>query len=96
MKNIVLVAFIALMTGCATQTYNLAGGAASEVPTKQVSQSFFVEGIGQHKNINAAQICGGVDKVIKVETKAEVTDVLLGIVTLGIYTPRTAKVYCKT
>lgn len=98
MKSITLVAAIVLMTGCATQTYTMSGDttdAAPKQPTKEISQTFWVEGIGQQKVLDAAQVCGGADKVIKVESKETFLDGLYGVLTLGIYTPRTAKVYCK-
>lgn len=98
MKTLTLVVVVALMTGCATQTYTMSGdtaGATPQQPSKEVSQTFWVEGIGQNKTLNAAEVCGGADKVIKVESKQTFVNGLLGFVTLGIYTPRTAKVYCK-
>lgn len=59
------------------------------------SQAFFVSGIGQKQTVNAARICGGLDKVIKVEVEQTFLDILLGQVTFGIYTPRSARVYCS-
>jgi len=42
-----------------------------------------------------ANICGGADKVAKVQSKLEPKDLFFGIITLGIYTPHTANVYCQ-
>ena len=70
--------------------------AAGEVPTTQVSHHFFIAGLGQEKVLDAAEICGGVDKVVKVESQLTFINGLLGLITLGIYTPRDAKIYCKT
>ena len=90
-----VLCFVALlMGGCAAQTFNI-NGADGEVPTTQTSQTFFVSGIAQEKVMDAAQICGGADKVVKVEAQQTFLNGLLGFVTLGIYTPRDAKVYCK-
>ena len=83
-----------LATGCATQT-GLIKKNAPATPTYTESQSFFVSGIGQEKTIDAAKICGGADKVAQVQSKLEPKDLFLGIITLGIYTPHTAKVYCQ-
>ena len=93
MKNIVLIGAI-LLSGCAAQTFNI-NGANGEVPTSQTSQHFFIAGIGQEKILDAAEICGGVDKVVKVEAQLTFINGLLGLITLGIYTPRDAKIYCK-
>ncbi len=93
--KIISVISIILLSGCAAQTFNI-NGAAGEVPTTQVSHHFFIAGIGQEKVLDAAEICGGVDKVVKVEAQLTFINGLLGLITLGIYTPRDAKIYCKT
>lgn len=95
--NIKIISIIGaiLLSGCAAQTFNI-NGAAGEVPTTQVSHHFFIAGLGQEKVLDAAEICGGVDKVVKVEAQQTFVNGLLGLITLGIYTPRDVKVYCKT
>jgi outer membrane PBP1 activator LpoA protein len=87
-----LVAAVAL-SGCAQQTFKINNGIA-EKPTQEVKQSFFVHGIGQSKTIDAALVCGGADKVIRTEVQESGMDVFLRIITIGIYTPREARVYC--
>jgi hypothetical protein len=82
-----------LLVGCSTQTYTLNSGASS-TPDHQIMQPFFVEGIGQTKTIDAAKVCGGAEKVGKVSSKIRFIDGFLGAITFGIYTPRTAMVYC--
>jgi len=98
MKKIMMItgviALVATMSGCATQTYHINGGSAT-TPTADKMQNFFVSGLGQTKEMDAAKICGGADKIIKVESKHEFVDGVLGVLTWGIYTPRHAKVYCK-
>ncbi len=91
---VTLVAAV-LATGCANQRFNLAGEVPGSVPKVEDSQTFFVDGIGQEKTIDAAQVCGAASKVGAVAVEQTGLDVLLGLVTLGIYTPRTARVYCK-
>ena len=93
-KATLITTMILLTTGCATQTYQLADTDLKE-PTHEERQTFFVEGIGQSQMVNAAEICGGAENIIKIESEETAADVGLAIVTLGIYTPRTAKVYCK-
>ena len=92
-KTITLMLTI-LIGGCSAQTFNI-NGADAEIPTSQTSQHFFVAGLGQEKITNAAEICGGVDKIIKVESQQTFINGLLGLITFGIYAPRDAKVYCK-
>lgn len=94
MKKVLFSAVIvALMSGCATQSFTMQKQASAE-PTKEVMQSFFISGLGQTQELNAAEICGGADKVAKVEAHLNFIDGLLGTLSFGIYTPRTAKVYC--
>ena len=85
----------ALLAGCANQRFNVAGDVESTVPKTEDSQTFWLSGIGQQETVEAARLCGGAAKVVGVGVERTGTDVLLGLVTLGIYTPRTARVYCK-
>lgn len=93
MKIIGVLALSFVLSGCATQTYVINGGGPVE-PTKDEMQPFFVSGLGQTKEMDAAEVCGGVDKIAKVESHMSFLNGLLGDLTWGIYTPRQAKVYC--
>ena len=42
-----------------------------------------------------AKICGGAENVVKTETQQTFVNGLLGFITLGIYTPLEARVYCS-
>ncbi|OOR93878.1 lipoprotein bor [Moraxella caviae] len=87
---------LASLTGCATQTYLLSPNSAhQETPTYDKGQTFFVAGLGQEQEVNAAEICGSTAQIAKVETKLTPMNALLGYVSSGIYTPRQMKVYCK-
>ena len=94
MKKIMILLTFATMVGCSTQSYNINGGAGVE-PTQEKMQTFFISGLGQTQELDAASVCGGADKVAKVESHMSFVNGLLGTVTLGIYTPRQAKVYCR-
>jgi hypothetical protein len=94
MMTVFMMTSTMLATGCATQT-GLIKKSAPAAPTYTESQKFFVSGIGQEKTLDAAKICGGADKVAQVQSKLEPKDLFFGIITLGIYTPHTAKVYCQ-
>lgn len=95
MKKLSILLTFALLHGCASQTYLVNGDTSTKHADSEQTQHFFVSGIGQGKTTDAAKICGGADKIIKVESKEEPLDIFLGVITAGIYTPRTAKVYCK-
>jgi uncharacterized lipoprotein YajG len=88
-KLLIITACIALLSGCAAQTFTI-NGENSEVPTSQKSQTFFISGLGQEQVTDAAKVCGGAEDVIKVEAQHTFVNGLLGFVTFGIYTPREA------
>lgn len=95
MKKIVIAGLLAIMgSGCATQTYLLANRGET-TPSYDKMQTFFVSGIGQEQEVNAAEICDGADKIAKVQTQQTFLNGLLGAITYGIYTPRQIRVYCK-
>ncbi|MGL4733719.1 MAG: Bor family protein [Enterovibrio sp.] len=94
MKKVVLAATIVLMiTGCAQQTFTMRSDKVAK-PTQEVSQHFFVSGVGQSKIIDAAAVCGGAENVVRVEAQHTIINQLLGWVTFGIYTPRQARIFC--
>ena len=88
----VLLLSLLLISGCANQSFTVNGGGDS--PTQDRSQHFFINGIGQKKDVDVAQVCGGIEKVQKVEVQQTFVNGLLSILPFGIYTPRTARVYC--
>ena len=50
----------------------------------------------EEKTVDAAKICGGAENVVKTETQQTFVNGLLGFnITLGIYTPLEARVYCS-
>ncbi|MEX8503033.1 MAG: Bor family protein [Leptothrix ochracea] len=95
-KTLFLTALIVVLGGlggCATQGYTLRGGGAPE-PDLSTSQAFFFSGIGQSREIDAVEVCHGAKNIARLETVQTGLDILLTGLTLGIYTPRTAQVYC--
>ena len=68
---------------------------AAVAPKETITHHFFVSGIGQKKTVDVAKICGGAENVVKTETQQTFVNGLLGFITLGIYTPLEARVYCS-
>ncbi|MGU3487303.1 Bor family protein [Enterobacter bugandensis] len=94
MKKLIMVALVAAaVSGCAQQSFSV-NKAITATPQQVTTHHFFVSGIGQSKQIDAAQVCGGADKVVRTEVQQTFVNGLLGFVTFGIYTPREARVYC--
>ncbi len=94
LKKATMLAAAITLGGCATQTFYI-NQPTDGAPTTDVSQHFFVSGIGQQKTANAAEICGGVEKIAQIETETTFLNGFLSLITYGIYTPRDARVYCK-
>jgi hypothetical protein len=81
------------LSACATQSVVLRQGATE--PRLNEMQHFFVSGLGQTQSVNAAEVCGGANRVAKVERVQTALNWFLGLLSSGIYTPYTAKVYCS-
>ena len=95
MKKMLLATALALLiTGCAQQTFTVQNKPAAVAPKPSPIISS-VSGIGQKENCRCSQICGGAENVVKTETQQTFVNGLLGFITLGIYTPLEARVYCS-
>jgi len=97
MKKILAVVALStlVLAGCSTQKFNLNPGAdLTSDAALTTSQTFFLSGIGQEKEVDAAEVCGGADKVSQVSTKLTFINGFWGVVSFGIYTPRTVEVHC--
>ena len=77
------------------QTFTVQNKPAAVALKETITHHFFVSGIGQKKTVDAAKICGGAENVVKTETQQTFVNGLLGFITLGIYTPLEARVYCS-
>ena len=80
---------------CSTDVYCSKQTGSSSTKGETITHHFFVSGIGQKKTVDAAKICGGAENVVKTETQQTFVNGLLGFITLGIYTPLEARVYCS-
>lgn len=92
-KTIISLLAVAALSACTTQTA-LINGHDGELAKKDM-QTFFVGGLGQAQSMNASEVCGGLEKVAKVERTSSPLNVLLNFLTQGIYYPQDAKVYCR-
>ena len=84
-----------LVTGCASVTVRPEGGAkvASE-PTYQKTKNYFFWGLKGEHTIDVQEVCAG-KSVDQIQSQYTFVNGLLGAITLGIYAPKTAKVWCK-
>ena len=95
MKKMLLATALALLiTGCAQQ--NCCSKQTGSSSTKGNHHPSFLRFWNwAKKTVDAAKICGGAENVVKTETQQTFVNGLLGFITLGIYTPLEARVYCS-
>lgn len=98
-KTCSLVATAALcvvMTGCASVTISPDGKSKlSSEPNYQNTENFYFWGLTPDVNeVNVTDICAGED-VRQMQAQTTFVDGLLGAITLGIYSPRSVKVWCE-
>jgi hypothetical protein len=84
-----------LLAGCATVTIRPEGGAkTSAKPDYQKTKPYFFWGLAKTHTIDVAEICE--DKgVEQIQSQQTFMNGFLTTITLGIYSPKTAKVWCK-
>ena len=91
--NITFLFVILFASSCATQQFVVSEGSSAERQNK--FDHFFVGGIGQEAVTNAAELCGGADRVARVERSSTFLNWIGSFLSWGIYTPHQSRVYCK-
>ena len=84
-----------LLSGCAVQRFEFISSPVKTPPALDESQTFWIAGIGQSTEIDAAKVCAGPDNIVSIETQQTGADVALALITLQIYSPRHIRVTCK-
>ena len=96
MKKMLLATALALLiAGCAQQTFTVQNKPAAVAPKENHHPSFLRFFWVGEENCRYSQSCGGAENVVKTETQQTFVNGLLGFITLGIYTPLEARVYCS-
>lgn len=86
---------VLLMSSCSTVTIsNRENYKTSTEPNFERSYPFFMWGLAGEKEVNVADICQGKSPK-QMQTQMTFIDGLLTGITLGIYAPRTVKVWCE-
>lgn len=95
MKVIGLTLLIAVVTtACSTVTIEQQGEAStSRAPDYQKTQKYYFWGLVGERHINTSSICGD-RPVTQVQSQQTFTNGFFNLITLGIYAPHTAKVWC--
>lgn len=94
-KSIALLTFMFFMVGCATVTINPKDtNKLFTEPTYQKSKSFFLWGLAGEHRIDVKKICSN-SKVIQLQSQKTFIDTVFTLITYGIYSPHSVKVWCK-
>ena len=83
-----------LITGCAQQTFTVQNKPAAVAPKETITHHFFVSELGRRKLSMQPKFVAAQKMLLKQKTQTFVNG-LLGFITLGIYTPLEARVYCS-
>ena len=92
MKKMLLATALALLLQDVLNRRLLFKQTGSSSTKKTITHHFFVSELGRKHR--AAKICGGAENVVK-EASWQTFVEALGFITLGIYTPLEARVYCS-
>ena len=95
MYRFIILSLVLFCVSCQTVTISPPGETVkySNPPNYTESQNFFLFGLIGEAHIDVASICG--DRAVKqMQSQETFLNGLLGTITLGIYSPRTASVWC--
>ena len=86
-----------LITGCAQQTFTVQNKPAAVAPKETTYHPSFLQRFWNwaEENCRCSQNLWRRRNVVKTETQQTFVNGLLGFITLGIYTPLEARVYCS-
>ncbi|MBN2694138.1 Bor family protein [bacterium] len=91
---VLMLIFMMFVSACKTVT--ITEGDLEEIttdPTYESSESFFIFGIIGESHVYVNQQCP--KGVFQVQTRMSFVDGLLGLITVGIYSPKTVRLWCK-
>ena len=97
-KLIGIAVILASLSACSTVT--ITPGSQQKVPSSSIAPSyqqthhFFLWGLVGKTSIDVNEVCGG-QKVKQMQTQTTFLNGLLGGLTIGIYAPHTAKIWCE-
>jgi len=94
-RTLAVALCIALVSGCATVTVNHADSTRrTSDPTWSKRYWFLLGGFVSDKHVDVRQVCGS-RTAVQMQTRHTFVDGVIGMVTFGILSPRTARVWCE-
>ena len=96
MKYLAQLILLVALSGCYTVTIHPdATPKRIDEPNYQERYDYYLFGLIGENDVDVTQICSN-KGVVQMQAQNTFVDVLLHIITLEIYTPRTAKVWCES
>ena len=84
-----------ITTGCYSVTSRPEGGfKVATKPDFEQRQDFYLWGLVGENHVDTKAVCGK-NGATQMQSQMTFVDGLLGLVTLGIYAPQSARVWCK-
>ena len=96
MKYLVAASLLIALSGCSSVTIQPEQMTKlTAKPSYQDSRPFFLWGLVGEQRVDVKAICGD-KKVVQMQSQATFGDGALSLITLGIYSPHTVKVWCDS
>lgn len=93
--KLIILTCVLQLSGCAAITITQSGSSDFTYrPHYEKTKHFFLWGLVGEHSVNTRAVCKEIP-VVQMQTKFTARDVLFGALTLGIYLPRTALVWCE-
>jgi hypothetical protein len=94
-RRLMCAGLLLVATGCYSVTIRPDGGfKMASQPSFEQRQDFYLWGLVGESHIDTGKVCPK-SGPSQMQSQVTVVDGLLGLITLGIYSPETAKVWCK-
>ena len=93
---LILAASMTALAGCSTITINPEGVQKLDTqPTYTDRKHFYFWGLAGEHHVDVNEACSG-DRPVQMQAQKTFSDATLSLITLGIYWPRHASVWCKS
>jgi len=93
---IIVTGALLMATGCSTVTMRDKGQAKLDSdPSYQSSEPFFLWGLVGTSKVDVNEVCQG-REAVQLQAQTTFVDGLLRVLTIGIYSPRSARVWCAS
>jgi hypothetical protein len=98
--KILITLMLLILPSCSTQRFifneKLADQVRNQDPSFKKQGHFILGGLFQRSRFNPKEMCAGIDQDLAMVDFIQTSqNISWGVVTLGVYTPREARIYCS-